>query len=179
MRLALFGLVAALALSCASLAPKPKPVAKANFTVPWVKACSEESEKFCRRWSAKDGSQMDCLARAEKELSGTCYQQLREAASPCTFDRARLCSELKPTDPRIWTCLSKHGKQVSLSCRTFRAEIVARERNLRKSCASDTEKLCSSEIGAPWRCLRENLARVSPGCRGEVAKSFKGRRRAG
>ncbi len=179
MRLLLATLFSIALLSCASLASKPKPVAKPSFGSPWVKNCAEDEEKFCKRWTEKEGTRMDCLARAEKELSGACYQSLREAASPCVFDRARLCPEFKPADPKVWSCLNQKGKAVSNSCRTFRTEIVNRERTLRQTCGSDTEKYCSSENGAPWRCLRENLSRVSPNCRGEIAKGFKGKRRAG
>jgi hypothetical protein len=165
--------------SCASLAPEPKPVVPQKFTSVWSKVCREDSEKLCANWKAKDGTRADCLARAEKELSGRCYQALRESAPPCLFDRARWCPQFKPTDARVWTCLSEKGKEVSLSCRTYRTDLASRANSLRKACGSDSERLCSSAGPAPWRCLREHLDQVSPGCRGEFLSSVKGKRRAG
>ncbi len=165
--------------SCASFAPPPKPAPRPAFVAPWEKACHADSEKICAKWSAKDGTRMDCLARGEKDLNGRCYETLRQAAAPCVFDRARLCSQFKPSDPRVWSCLTEKGKAVSLNCRTFRAEVAVREKTLRKVCGDDTEKLCPSQGAAPWRCLRERVSEVSANCRGEIARSLKGKRNAG
>lgn len=118
--------------SCASLGPKPKPPAPPKFVAAWEKACRGDEERYCSAWTDRDGTRMDCLARAEKNLAGRCYQALREAATPCVFDRARWCSQFKPSDPRVWGCLTEHGKEVSLSCRTFRSEVASREKSLRK-----------------------------------------------
>ncbi len=175
MRVFLSFFVLSLFLSCASLAPKPKPAVRPSFGASWEKACSEERRKFCQTWTEKEGTRMDCLARAEKELSGGCYLALREAAPPCVFDRARWCSQFKPSEARVWGCLSEHGKQVSLSCRSFRSEVVTREKTLRKACGTDTDRYCSAEGGSPWRCLRENLNRVSSPCRSEMARGVKGK----
>lgn len=162
--------------ACASLSEKPKEAARPKFVARWSKVCRADEEKFCAKWSAKDGTTADCLARVEKELSGRCYQSLREAASPCVFDRARLCSHVKPTDPNVWSCLQEHGKEVSLSCRTFRSDLKTREVNLRKACGSDAERFCASHGGAPWRCLRENLDQVSGQCRSVLGRSLRGPR---
>lgn len=178
MKLFLCCAAGALLVSCASLEPKPKNTVKSQLATRWAKVCREDEEKFCAKWTPKDGSRADCLARAEKELSGRCYQVLRESAGPCVFDRARWCPELRPTDPRMGDCLDRRAKEVSLACRTFRSDLKVREASLRKACGEDATRLCTGE-GAPWRCLRENLESLSLSCRGEMAKAVRSSRRAG
>jgi hypothetical protein len=180
----LIALVTAFAvLGCASLAPEPKPKAEARpagktWSAPWQRSCRADYAKYCEKWTDTDGTPADCLARVEKELSGRCYQVLRETASPCVFDRARLCSHLPPSSADMGACLDKKGKEVSNACRAHRSGIAEKARSIKRVCEKDSERLCG-DAKAPWRCLRRNLENLSATCKSEVAKNLRVRRRAG
>lgn len=88
------------------------------------------------------------------------------ALAACKTDIETLCKDTGDGRGKF-KCLRENEAKVSDGCKSAMAANKAAREAARSACKSDRETLCKAageERGAGMKCLRENVAKVSPDC---------------
>lgn len=92
---------------------------------------------------------------------------------PCALDTERLCKGVKPGQGRIVACLKKQQPQLSQACRqSLNKKVPAKKTVVKKKkvdpCAQDLKTICKGIKPGEGRlaaCLKNNVNKLSPGCK--------------
>jgi len=91
----------------------------------------------------------------------------KELANPCYMDLRKHCKRgLTATDQHH--CLTLNEKELSNSCRQFRVTESTKIKKMVELCEPDRLKICPKapfQNGMVLKCLKENISKVSPGCK--------------
>lgn len=132
--------------------------------------CYDETEKYCPT-QLKFIDIQDCLAKRSATLTPNCKKLVtneidKMKANPCYRDLRTHCkSGLGPKDQA--DCLTLNDNHLSNACKQFRVLEKDKIGKMEKFCEPDRLKLCKDapfKDGAIVKCLRKNIAQVSPGC---------------
>lgn len=95
------------------------------------KDCQKELDAYCKGVSSGEGRVFACLYAYSDKLSGRCEHALYDAAAQlekavaklnrvadsCANDIAQHCTDIKPGEGRIATCLTKNQDKITPACR--------------------------------------------------------------
>ena len=103
----------------------------------------------------------------------------------CRADVERLCKGVQPGGGRIAQCLKDNEASVSAECKQhmakMREHMQQRAQAFDQACKGDVDQYCKNVQRGQGRvvhCLRDNEAKLSPSCKGELAKMDEQRRQA-
>jgi len=137
--------------------------------------CLNDAMRLCPNVPAGGGDIVACLKAQEPALSPACRQKLltpqqvaEEVVNECRADAARVCPGVQPGNGRIAACLKANMLNLSAPC--IDALWAAKEKagEVSQVCASDIATFCPgipSGQGRIARCLKGNMAFLSPGCK--------------
>ncbi len=133
--------------------------------------CFDETEKYCPT-QLKFHEIHECMVKKLNYLTPGCKtvvsaEMKREESNPCYKDLRQHC---KPglTASEQHHCLGVNEKVLSNTCQQYRKEEEKKLQKMVTDCEQDRLKLCP---GAPFqngmilKCLKENVAKVSPACK--------------
>lgn len=103
----------------------------------------------------------------------------KSEAAGCRAEAQKFCKDVKPGGGRVLQCLKTHENDLSPGCRERMAEGRKNMESFAKACKPDAEKLCKGiepGEGRMMKCMRENKAQLSPGCREKIEKVEKRRK---
>lgn len=95
----------------------------------------------------------------------------------CRTDVATLCQTAEKGSGRM-RCLKQNEAKLSPDCKATIGEMGTRGQALRQACSADAQSLCASVSrgnGGIVKCLKDNLAKVSPTC-GQALNAMPARR---
>ncbi len=133
--------------------------------------CYDETEKYCPNETAFVDIH-HCMEKKLNVLSPNCKKVVqvevnKDKANPCYMDLRKHCKNgLSASDQHH--CLTLNEKELSNSCRQFRANETQKLKKMVDMCEADRLKLCPKapfQNGMILKCLKENSAKVSPGCK--------------
>lgn len=133
--------------------------------------CFDETEKFCPTQTAFADIHA-CMAKNIAALTPTCKKVVqeeinKEKGNPCYADLRRHCKKgISASDQH--RCLQINEKELSNSCKQFRVVEAAKLNKMVDVCEKDRVKLCPKapfQNGMVLKCLKENVAQVSPACK--------------
>lgn len=133
--------------------------------------CFDETEKYCPTQTAFVDIH-DCMEKKLNVLTPNCKKEVqkeidRDKANPCYMDLRKHCKTgLSATDQH--RCLTINEKELSNSCRQFRVTESQKLKKMVDMCEGDRLKLCPKapfQNGMVLKCLKENISKVSPGCK--------------
>lgn len=97
--------------------------------------------------------------------------------SPCKADFERLCSDVKPGQGRIHSCLMQHKDEISSECKAFleakAEEVRDKFEKLADTCKGDAERFCKNVEpgeGRILRCLFIHKDSLSPECKSSISQ---------
>jgi hypothetical protein len=133
--------------------------------------CYDETEKYCpNKFTFPDIH--DCMEAKLASLTPACKKVVqvevdKEKANPCYMDLRKHCKRgLNANDQH--RCLTLNEKELSNSCRQFRVSEGNKVKKMVELCEADRLKLCPKapfQNGMILKCLKENITKVSPGCK--------------
>jgi Cysteine rich repeat len=100
--------------------------------------------------------------------AGPVQAQAQAGRGACKTDVEKLCKDVKPGEGAIATCLKQNEASVSPGCKEAMAQAHAKMQALTEACASDAQQYCKDVKrghGRVLRCLKDNEAKLSEGCR--------------
>jgi cysteine rich repeat protein len=100
--------------------------------------------------------------------AGSAQAQERAARGACKADVEKLCKDVKPGEGRIAQCLKSNEANVSAGCKEAMAQMHDKMQAFMDACGEDAKQYCGGVQrghGRIWRCLKENDAKLSEGCR--------------
>lgn len=133
--------------------------------------CYDETEKYCPN-KVTFPEIHDCMEAKLSSLTPACKKVVqvevdKEKANPCYMDLRKHCKRgLSANDQH--RCLTLNEKELSNSCRQFRVKEGDKVKKMVELCEADRLKLCPKapfQNGLILKCLKENVAKVSPGCK--------------
>ncbi len=96
---------------------------------------------------------------------------------PCKADVEKFCKDIEPGEGRIIACLKAHEAELSAECKTRDLEAKGpkekKGNGLIEACKADLDKLCAGVKDGPggkMRCLKENEAALSEGCKAKFGE---------
>jgi Cysteine rich repeat len=179
---------ALIAVSAGVFAQSVTPPAPATGGNPMT-ACRNDMKALCGDIQPGGGARRQCLVENRAKASPECQAAMasiqdraaqratakgdkaerRGRFAACRADVANLCPEATKGGGRA-QCLKQNEAQLSPECGAVVKQITddrkSGAKQAREACRSDAAALCSTaeKGGATMRCLRENEAKVSPGC---------------
>lgn len=133
--------------------------------------CFDETEKYCPT-QLRFHEVHDCMEKKVNVLSPACKKIVqeeikREQSNPCYADLRQHCRPgLSASEQH--QCLTLNEKHLSSACRQFRVQESDKIKKMVELCEGDRLKLCPKapfQNGMVLKCLKENKANVSPGCK--------------
>lgn len=133
--------------------------------------CFDEIEKYCPT-QIQFSEIQDCMKKKLAVLTPVCKTEVqeeinKEKTNPCYADLRKHCKKgLTASDQHH--CLSLNESELSNSCRQFRSVEAGKVKKMVELCEADRLKLCPKapfQNGMILKCLKENSAKVSPGCK--------------
>ena len=149
-------------------------------------ACRADVEKLCKGVEPGQGRILQCLQNNEAQVSAACKEQLtqmrehmrgrmEEFSQACQSDVQRYCTGMTPGQRRIADCLKENEANLSQACRDELAQARDRREHMRQrmrefeqACRGDAEQYCADVQpggGRLLRCLKQNEAKLSAGCK--------------
>lgn len=133
--------------------------------------CFDETEKYCPTQDSFVEIH-DCMEKKLAVLTPNCKKEVqeeinKEKANPCYMDLRKHCKRgLNSSEQH--RCLTLNEKELSNSCRQFRTVESTKLKKMVELCEGDRLKLCPKapfQNGMILKCLKENIAKVTPGCK--------------
>ena len=133
--------------------------------------CFDEMEKHCPTQVTFVELQ-ECMEKKLTTLTPNCKKEVqleieKKNANPCYTDLRKHCKKgLSPSEQHH--CLGLNDKELSNACRQFRVVEAGKMTKMAELCEPDRLKLCPKapfQNGMVLKCLKENLAKVSPACK--------------
>jgi Cysteine rich repeat len=162
-------------------------------------ACRADIQSLCGGVTGGRGARMQCLVENRTKASPECQSAMaaiqerfaqrgvrsgekRARFAACKADVANLCPEATKGGERA-QCLKQNEAKLSAECGTVMKQAkearIQGVKQAREACRADAQALCGSAEkggGGMMRCLRDNEAKVSPGCNQALA-GLPGRKR--
>jgi len=91
---------------------------------------------------------------------------------PCAGDIQKFCSDIQPGGGAVLQCLKAHQANLSDACKQAGEELKQKILSFAAACEADSEKYCKDIQpggGRKIKCLKDNLANLSPDCKTQVA----------
>ncbi len=99
------------------------------------------------------------------------------AKGECRTDREKFCGNvIKGNHKGMWQCMKEHENELSEECKNHIAQVREKSRDIKKACKQDYKKLCmqvKAGEGRIIKCLKENEAQLSEGCKSALAAPAK------
>jgi hypothetical protein len=95
------------------------------------------------------------------------------AEGPCAGDIQKFCADVKPGGGAIAQCLKAHEAQLSEGCKARGEELKSKMKSFVEVCQDDLDKYCKDAPagkGRKIKCLKDNLASLSPDCKTAVSQ---------
>jgi hypothetical protein len=86
------------------------------------------------------------------------------ARQACAADIKQLCTEVKPGERRLKTCVKEHFTEFSASCQTALIGTVT----ITKACKTDVEQKCPGIEPGGWRiqtCMKDHFSELTEPCK--------------
>lgn len=133
--------------------------------------CFDEQEKLCPTQS-KFADIHECLEKKISSLSPACKtvvqkEQKKMNANPCYKELTKFCKPDLSPNGQI-KCLTLHDKELSSSCRQYRAVMDEKVKKMVTACETDRLKFCAKaplKDGMVLKCLRNRKPELSTACR--------------
>lgn len=134
--------------------------------------CFDETEKHCPTQTAFVDIHA-CMVKKLNSLTPNCKKEVqkeidKDKNNPCYMDLRKHCKKgISASDQH--RCLTINEKELSNSCRQFRVTESEKLKKMVDLCEADRVKLCPKapfQNGMVLKCLKENISKVSPGCKG-------------
>ncbi len=153
-------------------------------------ACRADVEKLCKGVEPGEGRLAHCMKEHESEISPGCKEhmaKMHEAMQKrmqafneaCKGDVEKYCKDVKPGEGRMAGCLRKNEASLSAGCKEQMTQMDERREHMHKrmqevadACKSDMQQYCKDVQmggGRMGRCLKENEAKLSEGCKTALA----------
>ncbi len=100
--------------------------------------------------------------------AGPAQAQEQGARGACKADVEKLCKDVKPGEGRIAKCLKRNEADVSPGCKDAMAQMHDKMQAFMEACGDDAKQYCQGVKrghGRILKCLKENEAKLSEGCR--------------
>ena len=100
--------------------------------------------------------------------AGPVQAQPQGGRGACKADVEKLCKDVKPGEGAIAKCLKQNEANLSPACKDAMAQAHEKMQALRKACGGDAQQYCKDVKrghGRVVRCLKDNEAKLSEGCR--------------
>ena len=97
---------------------------------------------------------------------------------PCADELEQFCADVRPGQARMLLCLYDHREELTPLCRDKVAKALARVEVAKRECGDDIAAFCSDVPhggGSLLACLKNQITRLSPACRGHVERAAKSR----
>ena len=120
-----------------------------------MKACSADVKQFCSDVPAGQARAVaQCLGKNRQSVSKNCSQTLDQAKRVAVFRRScgedvkKVCSDVKPGEKRLISCLQQNQESLSDSCKTLVSKAKAKDAKDKdaKDIESDSDLALSEEI---------------------------------
>jgi hypothetical protein len=100
--------------------------------------------------------------------------EAQRAAKACLSDIKTLCTDVKPGQGRIASCVNDHMKDLSEPCQTLLATTAAAA----KTCTADVKQHCADAQRRTEKisCLKSALVNLSDQCKSAISQIAAGRR---
>jgi len=105
-------------------------------------------------------------------------KHMRAFDEACKGDVDKYCKDVKPGQGRMMSCLRTNQANLSTSCKEQIAAVEQRHHQMgerahlmAEACKGDMQQYCKdvkAGEGRMGRCLKENEAKLSEGCRGAM-----------
>ena len=148
-----------------------------------MKACKDDSMKFCKDVKPGDGRITDCLKSHESELSTGCKgnmekmtkvkEKMTEFQNACKDDEQKLCQGVKPGHGAIAKCLKLHESELSAPCKDEMSKVREKIQEFQTACKDDLQKVCKHikiGKGRKLKCLKDHESELSEGCKAVLNK---------
>jgi hypothetical protein len=136
-----------------------------------VNPCFDDAEKHCPT-QTQFADIHSCMSKKLKVLGPECKKMVQheinlEKANPCYMDMRKHCKKgLSASEQH--RCLTVNEDHISNSCKQFRVNEADKLKKMVDLCEADRLKLCPKapfQNGMILKCLKENVAKVTPGCK--------------
>lgn len=100
--------------------------------------------------------------------AGPVQAQAQVGRGACRADVEKLCKDVKPGEGAIAKCLKQNEASVSPGCKEAMAQAHEKMQAFMEACGSDAQQYCKDVKrghGRVLRCLKDNEAKLSEGCR--------------
>jgi hypothetical protein len=149
-------------------------------------ACRADVEKLCKDVEPGKGRVAQCLQQHEAQVSSECkahMEKMHDAMqarmqafnAACKADAEKRCKDVQPGQGRMMSCLRKNESSLSAACKDQiakmderRGQMHERMHDIADACKDDAEEYCAKVRpggGRVAKCLKENEAKLSAGCK--------------
>jgi hypothetical protein len=106
--------------------------------------------------------------------AGPVQAQAQAGRGACKADVEKLCKDVKPGEGAIAKCLKQNEANVSPACKDAMAQAHEKMQTFMNACGGDTQQYCKDVKrghGRVLRCLKDNEAKLSEGCRAAMQEA--------
>jgi hypothetical protein len=162
------------------------PGAVAAEQRPGRDVCRADVERLCKNVQPGGGRIAQCLKDNEASVSPECkehmakvsehmHQRMQAFDQACKGDVEQYCKQVQPGQGRMVRCLRDNEAKLSASCKEQLAQMDEQRRRMHErmhgvaeACKGDAQQYCKDVHpggGRVTRCLKDNEAKLSEGCK--------------
>jgi Golgi apparatus protein 1 len=149
-------------------------------------ACRADVERLCKNVQPGGGRVAQCLKDNEASVSAECkehmakmrehmHQRMKAFDEACKGDVEQYCKDVQPGQGRMVRCLRDNEAKLSASCKEQLSQMDEQRRRMHErmhgvaeACKGDAQQYCKDVRpggGRVTRCLQDNEAKLSEGCK--------------
>jgi len=154
--------------------------------------CRADVERVCKNVQPGGGRIAQCLKDNEASVSPACkehmakvsehmHQRMQAFEQACEGDVEQHCKDVQPGQGRMVRCLRNNESKLSASCKEELAQMDEQRRRMQErmhgvaeACKGDAQQYCKDVRpggGRVARCLKDNEAKLSAGCKAALQPS--------